>query len=98
MRCPWCGEVINPTEGQIHHWLFKRGDKPKRYFDRIDVPENLILVHMKCHMEHGQTSSMRQRCLQLATARLGKDRLLHWYNSLEDIGVEPVDSLQEIRR
>lgn len=96
MRCPWCDEVIKPKEGHLHHWLIKRGDKPKSAFERIDVPENLMLLHMECHMEHGQTITMRDRCLTTAKAVLGEDRLLRWYNALEDIGVQPVDSADEL--
>lgn len=94
--CPWCNQPIRPGEGDLHHWLVKRSGVSPHDFERINVPENLILVHHKCHIAYGQTRKMFEFCRQMAMSSYSLEALTDFYNSLEDIGLQPVESILDL--
>jgi hypothetical protein len=46
------------------------------------VPENCVLVHPKCHMEHGQTKAFRAKALDYAVGRITAEKIGVWYDEL----------------
>jgi hypothetical protein len=78
--CAWCGEEAN--EFDAHEYLVKRSGVNKQHRDLIMVPENVVPLHHRCHMAHGQTKEMALRCLHYTARSLGADKIGHWYVSL----------------
>ena len=79
--CPWCEKVIQGGF-DAHEYLVKRSVVPRAKQDLIFVPENVIPLHHECHMAHGQTRTMKVRCLRQAMRHIGAERIARWYLSL----------------
>lgn len=96
LRCPFCNKPIPEGQGELHHWLVKRGALPKHNFDRIDLPINMLIVHHDCHMQLGQTREGFEKCRQMGISTFGKAKLTEFYNSLSDLGIKPVKSVLDL--
>lgn len=86
--CPWCGHGM--TRGQnlhLHEVLVKRSGANTSKHWAIMVSENQVLLHEKCHAEHGQTREMRLRCLIYLMRMLGAERVGRWYTGLQHHGI-----------
>ncbi len=77
-KCAWCGRRILSTEFDRHHWMVKRGRKSTRNFKKIDVVINVVPVHHECHMNHGQSIEMYDRCRAMVIAKFGADTVEQW--------------------
>jgi len=79
--CPWCHDQII-DQYDLHEFLVKRSAVNKRDQDLIMVPENVVVVHHRCHMAFGQTKEMARRCLEQACKVLSPTRVGPWYVAL----------------
>ena len=80
--CDWCGGLITDS-CDMHEWLIKRSAVPKRKQNKIFDPRNCSLLHHSCHMEHGQTKTMRDVLAPIFIYRYGKAAMLDFIYSLE---------------
>jgi hypothetical protein len=79
-KCAFCGE---PGATDLHHWLLKRSSGLPA--EVINVPINVVLLHHRCHMQHGQTKAMTQQMFRFKKA-LGYD-VEGWLKDLQSQGI-----------
>jgi hypothetical protein len=78
--CVWCKA---PGATEPHHWLFKRSSGVPD--EVLHTKQNVVLLHTKCHSEHGQTKLMTMRCLEWKIV-LGYD-ISGWVEEIAERGL-----------
>jgi hypothetical protein len=66
----------------MHEWLIKRSDLPVKMQAAIMHEYNCVLLHVDCHMQHGQTRECKLRCAEAQYKRYGRDTIVAWVKGL----------------
>ena len=84
-------------------YLVKRHSVPRAKQHLIFVVENVVPLHDDCHVQLGQTATVREKCLDYAIADLGAttlsaERIATWYHRTQpEIGL-PCGSIHLFER